>query len=387
LTFTTIRGTGGAADTFAGSNGVDTLTFVNQANSFLLYGAQSNDNVTVTTLAPGGALVGSLNGGAGNDVYNVGNGANTFVFANSSLQGNQGNDTLTVSIATNSTIQGGQGLDTIAINGAQTQGYINGNKGIDSITLGAVALTNNTIRGGQDDDVIVSTATFTGTNIYGDKGNDNISSTTTADYTNSTIFGGEGNDTISELTATTTIEAVLAGEDGNDGLNGGAGNDTLYGGEGNDTMTGGLGGDNIQAGGGVDYSRYTATGQSFNAAVTLGAVGTGTNISGTLDVLNGFGVGDVLAIQIGAWTAGANRTVTTAVIAAGTETASIVRGTYNGTTFVQGAAATDIDYLVTFSLAATDITSIVLNDVGVLTGLTAGTATNAVGSAQGMILA
>jgi hypothetical protein len=70
-------------------------------------------------------------------------------------------------------------------------------------------------------------------------------------------------------------------------------------------------------------------------------------------------------------------------------TANLTRGTWSSSTNIFTASATGIDYLVSFGTTGTDagLYSILLDDVGTLTGLTAGLATNAVGSTSGVILA
>ena len=357
MTFTTIRGTGGAADTFAGSNGVDTLSFVNQTNTVFLYGAQSNDVVTVAAAAASGSLAGSLNGGAGNDTYTL-NGA---VFTGS-LQGNQGTDTLqSTSAISAATVQGGQGNDTLSFTAATVNSYLNGNKGNDNITVGAANITvsNATIRGGQDIDVITLAGDYSGSLISGDLGNDIINSTATSNYASTTIFGGNGDDAITENAA---FGAVLYGEAGNDQIAGGGGNDTLNGGEGNDRLTGNLGGDAINGGGGTDNVVYAALTDTYQGVVATGTAL--TNPAASLDVLTNIGVGDTITTF--GLTAGTAYTAQTTLIgAAAANTIALVKGTWNASTGTWTNSATGIDYLFQWTNTGT-VQSVVIDDVGTL---------------------
>jgi len=373
LAFTTIRGTSGAADTFAGSNGVDSISFVNQANAFLLYGAESNDTVTVTLGLNGAVTAGSLKGGAGNDTYNL-TGA---VFASGSLQGNQGSDTLTVVGTSNSTVQGGQGTDTININGNAAGSYFNGNKERDIITLGAFALTSSSILGGQGDDSITSTGTFTSSAIYGDLGDDVITSTTTANYSSSTIFGGNGADT---LTENGNFNAFLSGDDGNDIITTAGGTDTVLGGEGNDTiataggtdsilggggndsMTAGAGSDTLTGAGGVDTFRQFDGASAVVSAVGLSAnIATGdtftiaANGSGAADVITDFTAADILSLtSVAGGVVNLNGFAIANAGGVAANTAFTVTGNYNASTgvFTVNTTAAGLDTLVIRNAAA-----------------------------------
>jgi hypothetical protein len=409
LTFTTIRGTGGAADTFAGSNGVDNISFVNQTNAFLLYGAQANDTVAVAA-AFQGALTGTLSGGQGNDTYNLGIG-NAFV---GSLNGNEGQDVLTVGTLSTGFLEGGQDNDTItAATSVVGASSINGNKGSDTITIGTFdtagtgAIVGSTIRGGQADDRITltgRTSSLSESSIYGDDGGDVIVSTTTANYASSTIFGGNGEDTITEAG---NFNAAISGDAGNDRITSAGGIDSLWGGEGNDTITGAGLGDQINVGGGTDVINYTAAADTAAATATF-AANVGGIASGTLagqaltnvDVVTGFGAGDIYTLL---GTAASNGGYTTATATAGNNNflntinvvglnsdvgnvitdngASLIRGNWSASTNTWTRSTTGSDVMLAYDTDGTNtagaftnvaVRSIILSGAGgVLTNASA----------------
>ena len=113
------------------------------------------------------------------------------------VNGNTGDDNITVGASSTSSVYGGQGLDVISVTGNSAAMMINGNKGRDQITLGAVgaAITfTGSVYGGNGNDTITSTnvtvaaATSTGVFFSGDLGDDNITGTGGVD----TINGGDG---------------------------------------------------------------------------------------------------------------------------------------------------------------------------------------------------
>ena len=107
---------------------------------------------------------------------------------------------------------------------------INGQAGDDWITL--EGLHNDTVYGGSGND-----------NIDGGAGRDTLNGGSGAD----TIFGGAGRDTIRGGSGDDTLngdnDAVAFNLHGIDTMNGGSGNDTLYGGGQADIMSGGTGAD------------------------------------------------------------------------------------------------------------------------------------------------
>ena len=139
-----------------------------------------------TTLLNGGSIVGAINLGDGDDVYDGRNGTETGL-----LSGGSGADTET----------GGVAFDNLQ-----------GNQGNDSLSGGA---GDDFVVGGKDDDVQL-----------GDAGNDVV----WGNLGNDTLDGGDGADQV-------------RGGQGDDSVSGGAGNDFVSGDRGNDTVSGGAGAD------------------------------------------------------------------------------------------------------------------------------------------------
>jgi len=349
-----------AFQTVTGSNGITSLVGSTKADAATLatldkdvfIGGNTGDDIITTALGTGGNNLSNydVRMGGGDDSFTLGNqllnsfieldgtttsadGDDTFAGASNliisseirgmagddtiggarlnqaTVNGNTGQDTLTFTTSSNSEVYGGQGSDIITnIAGAATNStdmYLNGNKGVDRITLLAAGFTGE-IYGGQEGDILdadlVTTATggalktkATGITLSGDKGADSI-------------VGSDGSD------------AIFGGEDA----------DTLKGGTGRDTLTGGAGGDlfNIDnTGGGIiasgesvgyitfaDLSANTGSGgDTIDTGVAGAAIGnfeevgnyTSTTSSLSGDLAAGVGValdavGDISTITIAA---------------------------------------------------------------------------------------
>lgn len=116
----------------------------------------------------------------------------------------------------------------VTIHASQSQ-FINGQGGDDTITI--IGKTDDIIYGGSGNDQINAGA-----------GNDQVYGGSGADI----LFGGSGNDTLSGGSGNDILVGdgfSGSGESGNDILNGGTGDDRLVGGLGTDTLTGGYGAD------------------------------------------------------------------------------------------------------------------------------------------------
>ena len=165
-------------------------------------------------------------------------------FGTLDIYGTSGNDTI---VASADHVNG----SNVNINGIQLPSFlatdffdlnINGNDGNDSITV-----TNSS-----------TSYTF----IVGGPGNDTITGGPEKDY----IIGGAGNDLLVGGPGNDTIvggagDDYLIGGAGNDVLQGAGGNDTLWGGWGNDTLYGG-GGSNVLYGKAGNDLMCTAAGSS-----------------------------------------------------------------------------------------------------------------------------
>ena len=183
------------------------------------------------------SMDGEVLGNDGNDVFNAdlgGAGVNGIDIINSEIRGMDGQDTITIANLSNSivngnagndliqtaagvavatsSIYGGQGIDTIntAFIGAANE--VNGNKGNDVITVTGTTIASTFLNGGQgDDSVTLNSATIDGNTISGDKGNDTLVGSDAAD---DIMSGGDDND-------------ILTGRNGGDTLSGGTGSNTF----------------------------------------------------------------------------------------------------------------------------------------------------------------
>ena len=267
MAFTTVKGSGGAPDSFVGTSGVDAIAFTASRATYFL-GAQADNDVVAwvgTATSPITVTDATIRGGDGNDLFT----ATNTVFASVFINGNAGDDVFEFcpgpASFLGSTLQGGQGDDYIGLNSTSSS-LVNGNKGDDTNGLGIVS--NSSIFGGQGDDQIHLYDTVTNTLIDGGLGNDYIYAELEADDTGSyasafTASGNDGNDT-------------MVGGDGGDTLNGDLGNDSISGGNGNDTIIGGQGADTLTGGDG--YNTFVlATGDSFAATSGAGAAVTFAN--------------------------------------------------------------------------------------------------------------
>jgi len=160
---------------------------------------------------------------AGNDTISLGS------VQTSVVNGNAGADNIVTQTvagvdvktgtASAATILGGQGVDVINVFFDGSGNNINGNRGNDFVSLSGAAqktISGTTLFGGQGDDaVVLSNNTIDGNTLSGDLGSD-------------TLTGAASND-------------ILLGGQGNDLLNSAAGADTLTGGDGIDAFTTGNG--------------------------------------------------------------------------------------------------------------------------------------------------
>ena len=226
--------------TVYGGEGTDTITVNNAVANSTINGNKGNDTLTAGNLAQA-----FFDGGADTDVLNVNNGS-----ANSTIRGSKGNDTINLFAAF--------GTTTIA------SSLVNGNENNDTINLSNVGVTtayNSTVvYGGADSDTITTNGgigVFTNATINGNKGLDTIT-VTGGSASGLTIFGGEGTDTITATgivqisDATKAANLYLSGDLGNDNITSGGGNDTIMGGNGNDVVNSGAGNDTIMGGEGND---------------------------------------------------------------------------------------------------------------------------------------
>src|SRR5688572_9932762 len=207
-----------------------------------------NDSVEIeTVILNSGSSIGSIGNNFANAIKMIGVGP-------ASINGNDGNDTLTGSIGDDLLI-GANGNDVI--NGGGGNDSLQGGDNNDKLTGGD---GNDTLQGGAGKDAMV-----------GGKGSDNY----VVDMIGDTVteLAGQGDDTVqsslASYTLTANVEVLVLGAGAVSGtgnasenrmfgngadnkMDGGSGFDQLFGAAGNDSMLGGLGVDYLQGDGGND---------------------------------------------------------------------------------------------------------------------------------------
>jgi hypothetical protein len=364
LAFTTTTGANGVVS-LVGTSGVDTA-IISAITSNLYVGAQGANDVFQLALANGTNLASafSVNGGAGNDTLNFGAGS---TLTGSTINGDggtgvAGNDAITLGTISASDVSAGSGDDTIAFANAQTS-VINGNAGVDTITVNAGSVFSSSIFGGQGADTIGAAfaatvaSNFVYATINGNKEGDQILLTATG-FTNSTVFGGQGGDVIT-LTSTAagaaaantgTVGFLAYGDLGNDVITTSSGQDTVFGGEGDDQFSVGALGDTITMGAGSDNNTVEAN----NAGATVTAAASGAYIftfAGTgADIITDFtaltaanGVNDRMNVtDIAGITTVATLGGNIGGQTGGADNVSLMRGTFASGVFTQSLTGTDL---------------------------------------------
>ena len=261
------------ANSIAGGNGNDLL--IGGAGADILYGGNGNDNVdggTGNDLIVGGD-------GAGDDIYNGGDGIDTVKYTSATLgiiadlsKGTaSGSEIGTDTLSNIENVIGGQNSDTII--GSSDNNVLDGWTGAD------------TLRGGLGDDIYIVDNIGDVVTENLNEGTDTIQSSIT--YTlginleNLTLTGTAANNGTGN-----TLNNVITGNSGNNTLDGGAGADTLVGGAGDDTYIIGAGDtvtENLNEGTDTVQSSITYTLGANLENLTL----TGTTaINGTGNTLN-----------------------------------------------------------------------------------------------------
>ncbi|MEQ1643939.1 MAG: Ig-like domain-containing protein, partial [Pyrinomonadaceae bacterium] len=260
-----------SGDGTAGGDAVDTVS-VNYSNvpaaltNLSVNGDEGNDILTV--LARAGSHTLSLNGGDNNDQLNA---AATVAGPGSILlNGNDGNDSL-IGGGDDDVFDGGQGDDTFLGNGGTDN--VGGGAGVsvddrvlvpgtaagDTIALsvdgsGFLLATVNAVTTTYRNFIggAFNTAGIESLRVTGDAGNDAITVSIASPNYDIHLSGGDNDD---QINASATVSGpnaiVLNGNDGNDTLIGGGDDDVFDGGQGDDTFLGNGGTDNVGGGAGV----------------------------------------------------------------------------------------------------------------------------------------
>lgn len=209
---------GGTAITINGNGGNDSFsaTLSGIQNSLLAFGG-GNDVGSSFILQ--GFNSSTLIGGGGNDLISASviSATNAIIAGdtNSEVSQYDGNDTITLSNAFNlidSLVQGNGGDDVITVSGLGGGTIIAGNSGNDTINLTAIGASNRAqINGGAGNDVISAEfdANSVDLSINGGGGNDTITITSTLAVDSAFIFGGDGADKIQLNSNNFTADAAF----------------------------------------------------------------------------------------------------------------------------------------------------------------------------------
>ena len=268
-----------------GGSAVDTFN-VTGNNTFNLDGGAGNDVINIGTKVAGvvtaGQLIGTATGGAGNDTLDAQNSDGAVT-----LFGGDGNDVV-IGTAQSDLLNGGLGADRLY-----------GLGGDDVLTGGA---GSDVLDGGTGTDRVVedgvSSATVTNTKITGGLGTDSLVGIEEVE-----LNGTAGNNVL-DASAYTAGSVTLNGGDGNDTLSGGS-NAVLNGEGGNDVVRMTVSGTVVIVDGDIDSEGISITGSSgddnidmsgFTGSVTIsGGAGNDTIRGGSgNDLLNGMSGNDVI---------------------------------------------------------------------------------------------
>lgn len=151
--------------TLHGNAGNDVITIGEGARVSVVRGDEGNDTITVN-----GNVTGYVYGDDGDDTIVIGSSGKV----DNEVNGGAGNDTITVNgdVAVYGGVRGGTGNDTIVIGGNGKANYVNGEEGDDIITIRGTV--NNGVSGGDGNDTITIEAGAKVGLIDGGKGVDKI---------------------------------------------------------------------------------------------------------------------------------------------------------------------------------------------------------------------
>lgn len=368
----------GSPATYTGTDLVDTLTLADQASEITISGLDADDVIIVSgaALSANALSAFKIYGNDDDDTISV----SAAQLSGSTVQGGSGDDTLNftaTATAVSSVVRGGADDDTITVQSLNSA-TVNGNKGIDTITVNGNALNSRVYGGSENDTININAQNSTLTRYNGSKGADTLNILNTAILTRGSVFGGEGNDNIQVVTSagaagTIASSVYLSGDKGNDTITVAStvGGDVL-GGEGNDNIsvtgtaatdayavTGGLGADTITIGTGTDTITFNRGDSLSETASQLGGtLGTNTTLQTTdsvtfgngVDTISGFTTGtDIIDIDMAvpaAITVLDGAALTTNMASTGIQ---VFGGTLAGNTFTFAAtvaAANDFLYIV-----------------------------------------
>jgi Ca2+-binding RTX toxin-like protein len=232
----------GGTVTVAGLSTLIQMQGFEPADRLTVSGNDGDDLISASTV-PLGAMILTLDGGAGNDTL-VGSGGND------TLLGGTGNDLLDGG-AGNNTLDGGIGNDTYVIDSSADFFVEDFDAGIDTVK----SLLNFFELGAN-----VENLAFIGSGDFTGMGNG----------FNNVITGNVGND-------------FLKGAGGDDRLFGNSGADFLSGSDGNDILAGGSGADTLAGGDGIDTADYSGASQGVVASLSDLSIASGDALGDSFD--------------------------------------------------------------------------------------------------------
>lgn len=225
----------GLAPAFITAETIVTPTGTYGARVIRVHGGSGQDTVLMERVGTGVAL--NYSTGGGNDTVSV-----TQANAKITLDGGSGNDTFNIGsgqidpIGT-LTLIGGTGTDQVNVDDHTKPGN-------DSYALTNAAITRSNWTGR------VNYSSMEGVKLTAAQGNNLVTMSSAAPNVAYVVNGGAGNDTINA--SASSVGVTLLGGSGNDVLKGGSGNDWLLGGFGNDQLEGNGGRDILVGGSGSD---------------------------------------------------------------------------------------------------------------------------------------
>ena len=348
-----VTGTGHGFDSYDGGLSSDTIRALANGTRIGISSITSIETITANGFT-GVTIVGT----AGANVFDF---ANTTLTGITSIDGGDGNDTITGNSAAD-TIFGGLGNDTLSGRGGDD--ILSGGDGDDFFDYTGTATGVDSVIGGAGTDTIRATTANTNINLSAISG---IEAITAGALTGVRIYGSSNADTLNFSGVTLTGIALINGANGNDVITGSSGNDIIEGDSADDVIEGGLGNDTLNGGTGTDTVSYASAtaGVTVNLATTTAqnTVAAGTDTISLFENLTGSAFNDTLTGSTSANT-----------IFGGAGNDSINGG--DGNDIIDGGAGND----TLTGAAGTDTVSYASATAGVTVNLATTTAQNTVGA-------
>lgn len=318
----------GAPATYTGTDQVDALVLIDQPTQITINALEADDSIVVTAAALDNPALSfyTIYGNDGSDSITVSR-ANTF--ANSLVQGGNGDDFIGVfALSVGSTIRGGADDDLIRV-GSLSSATVNGNKGSDTVSVTGI-MSNARVFGGSENDVVNIAAAMRNSRANGSDGSDTMNINAGTTMVDSTVFGGAGNDFINAQFNDNNLS--VSGDNGNDVVSFAT---AAFGtADGDNSIVTGSGNDEVLL---ATIATATADGDNF--------INTGTGA----DVIV-FGPGstagaNTVVFNRGDSVASTANTVSAAATVANNQTITFLNGVDKISGFTSGVDAVDIDFV------------------------------------------